>query len=461
MGNHTLSGKPTSIRWVVFTLACGTSWLLYFHRYVFALIKPIIVEEWGLENSQLGFLDSTFALFYTGLQIPLGLAADLLGVHIVLTVLGLVGSIGLALHAWAPTPDELWYARALLGGGQSAVFACLSRVTRNWFPEAQRTTVQGWVAVFFGRIGGLSCNLIVGGILLGLCKFDWRVVVYFMAILGVVQVLLFFLLFRNSPIQHPSVNQAEVALIEGRHPNSDENEFETEEVKKTDEPPPLTIREMFRQMSPRSLVNLVLLNIQTILSTLADNVFSAWIPLFLFNVHGLDVFNGLDFMKVGIYSALPLLGGAIGGAIGGWLNDVMIRRTGNRRWTRSLVGFCGKGMAGILLLVALLFYDDPLSFCIMLFFVKLFSDSSLTTTWGVVTDIGGKKSATVFAYNNSVAGTGAIIAPIMYGFISQHYGWVPVFQTACVTYLVCAASWLLINCTIPIVAETSDDDAAD
>ena len=32
--------KPTNVRWAIFGLACGTSWLLYLHRYTFALIKP-------------------------------------------------------------------------------------------------------------------------------------------------------------------------------------------------------------------------------------------------------------------------------------------------------------------------------------------------------------------------------------------------------------------------------------
>lgn len=195
-----------------------------------------------------------------------------------------------------------------------------------------------------------------------------------------------------------------------------------------------------------------MLNLQTILSTVADNVFSAWIPLWLVRE------QHFTFKDMGIFSAIPLLGGAIGGALGDWLNDVMIRRTGNRRWSRSLVGFIGKGTAGLLLLVALLFYDSPRLFYSMLFFVKLFSDSSLTTRWGVVTDIGGQKSATVFAYNNTVAGIGTILAPIMYGFVSDESGWIAVFVIATVTYLACALTWLLINCTIPIVADDDFDN---
>ena len=46
--------KPTSIRWCVFSLAFGTSALLYLHRYVFAFIKPTLAEKWDLSNTELG-----------------------------------------------------------------------------------------------------------------------------------------------------------------------------------------------------------------------------------------------------------------------------------------------------------------------------------------------------------------------------------------------------------------------
>lgn len=430
--------RPTHFRWKVFTLACGTSWLLYLHRYIFALIKPELVKEWDLGKDELGLLDSAFAVCYSAPQIPLGIATDVVGVHFMLTCMIVVWSIGLGMHAWAPSPKYLWSARAVLGVGQSAVFAAQSRITRTWFPRKARTIVQGWVGVFFGRFGGLSANLIVGSLMLGVFGLPWRLVVFVMMGVGITHAMLFFRFFRNSPSQHPSVNDAEADLIEEKDPKA----------KQMSEEPRLGFREMFRRMSPRSIGNLLTLNFQTILSTLADNIFSAWIPLFLWEVHD------LKFKEMGFYSALPLLGGALGGAMGGWLNDQMIRRTGSRRWSRSLIGLAGKGMAGVLLLVALFLYDSPRSFCLVLFFVKFFSDWSLTTTWGVVTDIGGRTSATVFAFNNSVAGIGSIAGPVIYGLIAEYHGWGPVFVTAAVTYLVCASSWLLINCNIPVIRET-------
>lgn len=433
------ASRPTRFRWTVFVLACGTSWMLYLHRYVFGLIKPKLAQEFGLSNTELGLLDGGFAVFYASCQVPMGIAVDAVGVQFVLTLMIVVWCVGLALHAWAPAREDLWYGRAVLGAGQSGVFAALSRVTRNWFPASVRTTVQGWVGVFFGRIGGMSANLLVGSVILGVYLVPWRTAVYGLAASGIVFAIVFALLYRNSPRQHSLVNDEEADLIEASPEESPQATARK-----------LTFREMFRRMSPRSIVNLLTLNVQTILSTIADNIFSAWIPMFLFEVHD------LKFKEMGFYSALPLLGGALGGAFGGWLNDYMVRRTGSLRWSRSGVGMAGKGLAAIILATAMLWYDDPYAFCSLLFFVKFFSDWSLTTTWGAVTDIGGRSTATVFAFNNSVATIGTILAPSMYGTIADHFDWQYVFFTGAAVYLACALSWLAIDCRIPVIAENNE-----
>ena len=435
----SLAERPTNVRWVVFGLACGTSWLLYLHRYVFALIKPELVEQWKLGKDDLGLLDSAFSATSTIFQFPLGAAADVFGVHLVLTSLIVVWCLGLGMHAWAPSPTYLWYARATLGLGQSAVYATLSRMAQSWFPSSIRTTLQGLAGISAGRFGGLSAYLLFGTLLLGTLGLDWRTAIYVFTAGGLAFAVVFCVIFRNSPREHSWVNDAEATLTEGVASKS--------EV----QPPRMTVRQVLRSIQPRALVNLVMLNIQTILSTIADNIYSNWIPLFLWDVHK------LKFDKMGIYSALPLLGGAIAGLTGGLLNDWLIARTGNRRWARSGIAIFGKGTAAVVLLAAMFWYDSPYTFCWLLFVVKLFGDWSLTTSWGVVTDIGGRATASVFAFNNAVAGIGLIVAPVLIGWIAEHYRWRPVFLAVAATYGLCALSWLFINCTIPVVGPPQPD----
>src|SRR5262245_15101485 len=302
--------KPTNLRWVVFGLACGTSWLLYLHRYTFALIKPELAREWKLDTVQLGLLDSAFSTSATVCQFPLGIAADVTGVRLVLTGLIVLWCLGLGMHAWAPSPRYLWYARVTMGLGQSAVSATLSRMAQSWFPPGVRTTLQGLAGISAGRLGGLCANVLFATLLLGALGLDWRTAIYLFMALGLACAPTFFFLFRNSPREHPWVNPAEAALTAG--------------PAATAQPQPrMSVRQMLSNMRPRAVVNRLVLCVQSILSTLADNIYSNWIPLFLAQVHQ------LDYKKMGIYSALPLLGGAIAGLTGGLLNDWLIAKTGN------------------------------------------------------------------------------------------------------------------------------------
>ena len=193
MANTDVSpaAAPTNVRWSVFSLAFSISALLYLHRYVFAFIKPTLAEEYKLSNTQLGQLDSAFSVCYAGFQFPLGIAADVLGVHLVLTGLIVLWCAAMGLMAWAPSVSWLWFSRAALGTGQSAVYACLSRVARTWYPPAVRTTLQGSVGVLAGRLGALSSSVVFTTLLLGVWGLDWRSAVWILVAVGVVNVLLF------------------------------------------------------------------------------------------------------------------------------------------------------------------------------------------------------------------------------------------------------------------------------
>jgi sugar phosphate permease len=429
--------RPTQVRWAVFGLAVLTSWLLYLHRYVFSFLKPILTQEWGLSNKDLGNLDSAFALTYGLFQFPLAVLADVFGVHLMLPCLLIVWLAGMGMICRATSGEGVWFGQAALGAGQSAVYACLNRVGRMWYPPAIRTTMQGVVGILAGRLGNWSTSLIFASLMLGALSLAWQTAVAWLIAAGVLQLALLVMVFRNSPREHPWVNNAEVRLIEGP----------TGTAVPATSRPAMTIRQMLSTASPRSIRNLMFVTLQSLLSTIADTIFSSWIPQFLSQVHH------LKFTEMGIYASLPLLGGALAGLVGGVLNDYLIARTGNRKWSRIAIALVGKGAAAMLLAGALLAYRDPYLFCIVLFFVKFFGDWSLAALWGVVSDIGGRATASVFALNNSIATIGLFIAPKIFGPMADQYGWPAVFVAGSVTLGLCAVSWLAIDSTIPVLNE--------
>jgi len=434
--------RPTNVRWMIFGLGCGTSWFLYLHRYTFGLIKPFLTEEFGLEKDELGWLDFAFSITYSLGQVPAGLLGDLLGAHLFLGVIIIAWSAALALHALAPESRMLYPARVFFGAAQAGCYSTLSKVSKTWFPRSVRTTLQGWIASFFGRMGGAMSNLIFAALLIGYFTMDWRSAIYVLAIGGALYGLLFALTYRNSPREHPRTNLAEARLIEG------EDALQTEGRGKA--PRRLTFRQMFAGMSGRSVGNFIVFLVQQFTSAFADAIYQAWVPFFLWEEHG------LKFTEMGILASLPLFGGAVGGAVGGFLNDLLILKM-NRRWARTLVGFHGKLLACLLIFVALWNYQDPYAFCIILFFVKFFSDWSQPTVWGTVTDIGGTATATVFGFMNMVGGFGGNLSPVVFGYVAKYASWTVVFTVVAGAYLISSVSWLFVDCTIPLMSEEPND----
>jgi sugar phosphate permease len=425
-------GRPTQVRWLIFVLACLTSWLLYLHRYSWGVVKPALKQEYHFTDVELGWLDAVFMATYGFGQVPGGLAGDVWGPHAVLTLLILLWSCTIAALAVARSFLAMAGVRAVFGLAQAGTYPCLSQVTRTWFPLSVRTTVQGAIATLSGRAGAACASLVVASLLMGLLHLSWRQAMVAIGGLGALLGVSFWFLFRNRPREHPWANEAEQQLIDEGSP-----------------PAPSRTRPRLHLTGP-NVLNLVALLVYAFTSTFADMLYLNWIPLYL--TEG----KGLTPMEMGVFASLPLWGGALGGAVGGVLNDTLIRVTGSRRVGRSAVAYTGKLMAGVLIATSIVVADGRWVM-VVLGGCKFFGDWGLPTQWGTTTDIGGRASGTVFGVVNTVGAVAAILAGPVMGWIKGYYGWENLFLTVAGVYVLAAACWLFIDCTRRLVVE---DDAS-
>ena len=136
--------RPTRVRWLVFGLACAVSWLLYLHRYSWGIVKAdFLKENPGLTDTDIGWLDAAFSAAYALGQIPGGLAGDFFGPRAILTAFIVLWSVAVAGVAWTGGFWRVFGVRAAFGLAQAGAYPILSKVTRNWFPLAIRTSAQG------------------------------------------------------------------------------------------------------------------------------------------------------------------------------------------------------------------------------------------------------------------------------------------------------------------------------
>lgn len=433
----TLNEKPTNVRWVMFALACGTSWFLYLHRYTWSVVNAMLISDYGFSAADVGYLTSLFTVTYGFGQIPSGILCDFIGPHMFLGLIIVLWSLVLPLFGLPVNKFGIGSFRLMFGAAQSGAYPSLSKVTQVWFPQRSRTIVQGWIATFCGRGGGAMSSIILVTFLMGKCELSWQWSIALMGGVGVLFGATFLYVYRDSPADHPRVNPAELALInEGRSPAE------------------ATERRVLRWSRVVKNKTMSFFVVQQIMSAGADVVFLAYIGNYFINV------KKVPNVQAGILISLPYWGGAIGGTVGGYLNDWLIHRTGSRRWVRSGIGFAGKAIASGLMFVAIA-QDDVNRAAIALFAVKFFSDWSQPTVWGTCTDLGGRFSASIFGVINTAGSLGAVLSPVIFGWILDFNtsvvevggkqesltNYTPLFLVIAAMYIVSACCWWAIDST--------------
>lgn len=436
-----VSEAATGIRWRVFALACGASFLLYLHRYSWSVVGPKLQEEFAFTHTQTGFLLSLFYWTYAAGQIPSGIIIDRFGPHRFLSILILAWSVAATTVTQTTNYVLIGFCRVVFGATQAGCYPSLTKVTSQWFPASQRTSLQGWIATTSGRTGGAMAPIILGTFLMGALGMSWQNAVTLVGGVGIFYAWIFWRVFRNTPAEHPGVNAAELALIEG-------GSVRRESRNPSGGTQLLPVRQVMKNKTMRYFV------VQQFLDAGSDVAFVGLIGAYFLQARGLEI------SKTGLLASLPLWGGALGGIVGGWLNDRLIRSTGSRRWSRSGVGFVGK-VIGCVMLLLVVRQSSDLAAGICLMIAKFFSDWSQPTTWGTCTDLGGRFSATIFSIINTAGTLGGVAMPVAFGKLLDWFtivvgsgdaetkvtDWGPLFLLLAAMYLLSGICWLLVDCT--------------
>ena len=204
-------------------LLCTLCVVLYLDRICISQAALSIQEDLGLTNTQMGYVFAAFMLSYGLFEVPTGRWGDRYGSRKVLIRIVLWWSAFTAMTGFVPLfsyDSRLWLnslgllllVRFLFGVGEAGALPNMARVAAHWFPADRRGPAQGLLNTSM-LVGGATAPVLAAYLIRVI---GWRVTFSVFAVVGVAWVIVFQRLFRDNPVDHPGVNEAERRLIEGR-----------------------------------------------------------------------------------------------------------------------------------------------------------------------------------------------------------------------------------------------------
>ncbi|MFP9458859.1 MFS transporter [Pectobacterium brasiliense] len=388
--NKTLA-KKTSIRWWIAALMWLAIAINYIDRTVLSAAAPHLIEELHLTPEMMGFIMAAFFWSYSLLQIPAGWFADRFGQK---------KGLGLAVAWWSIATSAMGLAtgfksllglRIALGIGEAAAYPSNAGIAAKWFPDRERATISGLFdsASKFG--GAVAMPLIVWMIYM----VDWRWTFAIIGSVGILWVIAWYFIYAENPEDHKKINKEEIDYIRDGQVQKHGTGTEL----------PMKWYQLLRYRNIWAMC----LGFFTINYT--SYFFITWLPTYLVQE------KGMNFIKMGIVAALPLLSGMIIEIFAGWASDkIAHKKILSLTATRKLFLMIGLLMA--LCIGFAPFTDSVVLTVILLCIAKSGTTVAASQVWALPGDVAPKNMVSVVAgLQNTVSNMGGAVGPIITGAI--------------------------------------------
>jgi len=466
--------RPTRVRYGVLGFCAALSMITYLDRVCMGTVVPDIQKEFGLDDSQIGWIFGAFTLAYASFEVPTGWLGDRYGARNTLIRIVLWWSVftvltGLVYPMSATPLFAFWVlliVRFLFGIGEAGAYPNIARAFHNWFPFEERGSAKGavWMA---GRFAGGITPLIVLALIYpgqsadGTAINHWRHIFWIFGGVGAFWCLLFYLWYRDHPEDKAGVNQAEINLIRKDGERSHEK----------------LLVPWGRLFANRNLWYLCIMYACASFGWYFNITF---LPKFLMENFGVKPGERFSpgFWTFTLMAGLPLLLGAAACLFGGLLTDLFIRRTGNRKWGRRTFGIMGHGLCAAFYFLSMFFAfskESPWMFIICISIATFWNDMTMGAAWASCLDIGRRYSGIVAGCMNTVGNMGGFFANIVTGYVLNLYttgidkranlqgyleasepAWKINFSLYAGVYVVAVVMWSLFDSTKPVVPDVPE-----
>ncbi|EWH09221.1 major facilitator superfamily protein [Catenovulum agarivorans DS-2] len=413
--------KATNKRYGVLLLIFISVVVNYMDRTNISVAAAAISEDLSLNSVQMGLIFSAFGWTYSILQIPGGMAVDVVKTRVLYPFILTAWSLATLVQGFVSSLAALIGCRMAIGVFEAPSYPCNNKIVTSWFPENERASA---IAVYTsGQFIGLAFLMPV---LVGIQEmFGWRGLFIISGIIGIVWAIIWYIFYRD-PQDHPSINKAELDHISGE-------EHKNQPTADKDKKIQLSLSNLKIAFGHKKLWGIYIGQF-CLGGTLI--FFLTWFPSYLVE------YRGLDFIKSGFLASIPFLAAFFGVLVSGFTSDFLVRKGIAKDIARK-----APVISGMLLSMAIVganFTDD--TFWVIVFLsVAFFGNGLASIAWVFVSLIAPKQHVGLIGgCFNFIGGLSAVIVPIVIGLLVGGGDFKPALYFIAALALIGCSSYLFL-----------------
>jgi ACS family glucarate transporter-like MFS transporter len=411
------------IRSLIFVLIFGFACASYLQRQGIGIAAERMMPELGLTQVHIGWLMNAFLITYAVFQVPGGLVGQRVGARLTIAVIGILSVLASVVTAAAPLIatsalmfTTLMIARSLLGVAHGGLFPVEAGTIRHWYPAGRWSSMVGLLVTGLWTGAAIASPLVASL----MQAYGWQAAILLTSVPSLVLVVLWWIVVRDQPGEHPWIRPAELAETAANPPY--------------DATAPLTLRRVARVLGDPQIL---LVTLSYLVMNYVFYLVTFWSFLYLVQDRKLSV------LESGWLGALPFVVAGMAAAAGGRIADGLRHRHGDRRGPRILP-LVTLPLAALFLYLTISIddaYPAIAALCLGFACVELNEGNY----WGVAMRLAPNDSMAATAVLNTGGNIGGVIGTALVASLSEQGRWDTVFTTGVVTSIVAALLWLTIN----------------
>jgi MFS family permease len=381
-----MTTRPTAVRHWILAATTAAAFLMYLDRICMAAImnSDSFKADIPLDAQSDGWIKGAFFAAYALGQLPAGYLAVRFGARSLMSVYIVLWSAFTVLTGFATGAISLLLARVGCGLAEAGAYPISSGLLAKWSEWSKRGFTSSVVSMG-GRIGGAVAPWLTVTVIAGFG--DWRWAGWIYGAAGIFFALFFWRVFRERPQEHPSVNPAELALLEAGRPA--ENAATAQKTYVFPWRLALTHRSLWMNSGAQFFTNL------------------GWAFLAVSLSKYLIEVKGVEKKLAETINTLALSIGILGLIVGGYLTDACLKKWGVR--LGRVIPLAGSRFLAAIFFVIAMGLDNPWALMVAFGLAAFSTDSGLPALWAGLQEMCGKHTPPLFGWANMWGNMGAAI----------------------------------------------------